>query len=71
MISTNIQVAIEAMLVPVIGSYFWGKRCILTLTPYLYIVDSQMTNLTYQEKLNLVPIISRMNVVHKLIFNII
>ena len=59
------------MLVPVIGSYFWGKRCILTLTPYLYIVDSQMTNLTYQEKLNLVPIISRMNVVHKLIFNII
>ena len=58
------------MLAPVTGTYFWSKRCVLILTAYLYIVDTRVVNLTYQEKLNLVPTISRMNVVHSLIFNI-
>ena len=70
-ITINNSTYIDAILAPVTGSYFHGKRCILIYTNYLYIVDNLQANLTFQEKVGLVPTLFRMNVIHKIIFNIV
>jgi hypothetical protein len=70
-IATNSTKNIEAILAPVSGTYFHNKRCILIYTNYLYIVDNLQANLTYQEKVGLIPTLLRMNVIHKLIFGIV
>lgn len=70
-LATNTTAYIDAILAPVTGTYFQGKRCVLIYTSYLYIVDTLKTNLTYQEKMGLVPTLLRMNIIHKLIFSIV
>jgi hypothetical protein len=69
--ATALQNAITGLLVPVTGTYFWNKRCILTLSSYLYIVDNKQAALSYQEKVALVPTLLRMKVINRLIFGVI
>lgn len=71
-LGTGHPVAIEKVLTPITGNYFWNKRCILSQDSSLTsIADTKMKVLTTAQKMMLVPIVIRMNVVHSLIFNVL
>jgi len=69
-IATGWQDAINNILSPITGSYFWNKRCILSQTNLVSIADQKTNNLDYSQKLALVSVITRMRVVHSLIFGL-